>query len=233
MSAQNSSATHTFFSFLIAVLVTLTAFPVLGWHYYENLEGFALVGIAGLTLSDSVMLFCAYWQIKSSSNAERITALICKFLIAITVVTIAVLVIADSAAKKIAEKNQRINQESQLAQQAQKNQLATDILKIDKSTEGRKLAREAINQNSKQSTVDNAAAAFTVPTWLSGLGSFLIPPIISIICALVLSIVHQLSISVKTSELTETLTTTENLAENAENPAETSNILRIPRKKKR
>jgi hypothetical protein len=75
----------------------------LGWHYYENLEGFALVGIAGLTLSDSVMLFCAYWQIKSASNAERITP-ICKFLIAITVVTIAVLVIADSAAKKVATK---------------------------------------------------------------------------------------------------------------------------------
>jgi len=234
MSAQGSSGTHTFFSFLIAVLVTLTAFPVLGWHYYENLEGFALVGIAGLTLSDSVMLFCAYWQIKSASNAERITALICKFLIAITVVIIAVLVIADSAAKKIAEKNQRINQENQLAQQAQKNQLATDILKIDKSTEGRKLAREAINQNSKQSTVDNSvSAAFTVPTWLSGLGSFLIPPIISIICALVLSIVHQLSVSVKTSELTETFTTVEKLTENAENPAENSNILRIPRKKKR
>jgi hypothetical protein len=48
---------------------------------------------------------------------------------------------------------------------------------------------------------------------------------------LVLSIVHQLSISVKTAELTETLTTVENLAENAENPAETSNILRIPREK--
>lgn len=234
MSGKNSSGTHTVFSFLIAVLVTLTAFPVLGWHYYENLEGFALIGIAGLLLSDSVMMFCAYWQIRSDSNSERITALICKFLIAITVVTIAVLVIADSASRKIAEKNQRISQENQLAQQAQKNQLATEILKIDKSTEGRKLAREAINQNSKQSPTESTAlsAAFTVPAWLSGVGSFLIPPIISIICALVLSIVHQLSISVKKSELTETLTAGEKLTETAENLTENSNLITIPRKKK-
>ena len=235
MSGKNSSGTHIVFSFLIAVLVTLTAFPVLGWHYYENLEGFALIGIAGLLLSDSVMMFCAYWEKRSPNPAERVTALICKFLIAATVVTIAVLVIADTAARKIADKADRVNQESQLAQQAQKNQLATEILKLDKSPEGRKLAREAFNQKI-ENTKTTIAPSVVIPAWLSGVGSFLIPPIIAILCALVLSIVHQVSIytnSVKTSELTEIPTTAENLAENAENPAENSNILRIPRKKKR
>lgn len=230
MSTQGSSGTHTVFSFLIAVLVTLTAFPILGWHYYENLEGFALIGIAGLLLSDSVMLFCAYWQLKSNNTAERITALVCKFLIATVVILIAVLVIADSAAKKIAEKQQRAHAESQLVQREQKNKLATDILRIDKSPEGRKLAREAINQ--KEETLPSISAAFTVPTWLSGLGSFLIPPIVSILCALVLSIVHQVAISVKKSELTETLMAGEKLTETAENLTENSNLITIPRKKK-
>ena len=140
------------------------------------------------------------------------------------------LVIADSAAKKIAEKQQRAHAESQLVQREQKNKLATDILRIDKSPEGRKLAREAINQ--KEETLPSISAAFTVPTWLSGLGSFLIPPIVSILCALVLSIVHQVAISVKKSELTEAFTAGEKLTENAENLTENSNLITIPRKKK-
>ena len=39
------------FSYLFAALVTLCTLPVLGWHYWTTLEGFAVLAIGGLAMA--------------------------------------------------------------------------------------------------------------------------------------------------------------------------------------
>src|SRR5262245_52176673 len=50
-----------------AICITLTTFPVVGYHYWQTLSGFALLAIFGLGFVDFILWYCAYWTATAAS----------------------------------------------------------------------------------------------------------------------------------------------------------------------
>ena len=178
------------FSYLFAALVTLCTLPVLGWHYWTTLEGFAVLAIGGLAMADCVLWFSSHWSVKTQSGIMRAVSLTVKFSIACIMVFVAALAIMimrtdhqltaisklDSE-NHIAEIRARAVVAKDLAATVGGRRAATEIMKVDAASSAANLAEK------NRSTIE---ARF--PGWLLDYGLYVLPPLAAIFGALVLSI---------------------------------------------
>jgi hypothetical protein len=56
------SSENRLFSYAFAALVTLSSLPVLAWHYWQSLDGVAVLALTGLALADLVLWQSTHWS---------------------------------------------------------------------------------------------------------------------------------------------------------------------------
>lgn len=178
------------FSYLFAALVTLCTLPVLAWHYWTTLEGFAVLAIGGLAMADCVLWFSSHWSVKTQSGIMRAVSLTVKFSIACIMVFIAALAIMimrtdhqltminklDSD-NHIAEIQARATAAKDLALTPGGRRAATEIAKVNITSSAASLAEKS------RATIETR-----FPGWLLDYGLYVLPPLAAILGALVLSI---------------------------------------------
>ena len=178
------------FSYLFAALVTLCTLPVLAWHYWTTLDGFAVLAIGGLAMADCVLWFSSHWSVKTQSGIMRAVSLTVKFSIACVMVFIAALAIMlmrtdhqltainklDSD-NHIAEIQARAAAASTLAATPGGRQAAREIAKVNITSSAANLAEKS------RATIESR-----FPGWLLDYGLYVLPPLAAILGALVLSI---------------------------------------------
>lgn len=181
---------HAAFTFLLCATVTLSAFPVLAMHYLNSLESFALLAVGGLLISDLTMWFAALWSVRTKSALMRTMGLIVKYVIALSAVCIAAVVIVIMRADHTAS---TIVKEQSAARTAEIAARADAAAKLAQVTGGRSAAREfaKLDQAKTADVVvseERRRLEETLPPWLTRYGIYILLPIISILGALALSI---------------------------------------------
>lgn len=193
------------FSYLFAALVTLCTLPVLGYHYWTTLEGFAVLAIGGLAMADCVLWFSSHWSVKTQSGIMRAVSLTVKFSIACIMVFIAALAIMLMRSDRqlttinkldsdnhIAEIQARAAAAKDLALTPGGRRAATEIAKVNITSSAASLAEK------NRSTIE---ARF--PGWLLDYGLYVLPPLAAILGALVLSIAAMIVKAREMENLTE------------------------------
>jgi hypothetical protein len=80
--SKNFDSQARAFSFLFCALVSLASLPLLGWHYWQTLHGFAVLALFGLLGVDLVLWFASYWSTSASTAALKVAALVVKIALA-------------------------------------------------------------------------------------------------------------------------------------------------------
>jgi hypothetical protein len=177
------------FGYVFAALVTLCTLPVIAWHYWQTLEGFALLGIGGLALADCVLWFSSHWAGKVRSGVLKAVTLGVKFALAGVMVCIAALCIilmrADRDFRQVAE----LAREDRTAEIQARAKAAADL-----TAAGNRAAARDILKTDKTESISSIAdrsrqgLEARVPAWLSTWGIYILPPLCALLGALVLSI---------------------------------------------
>lgn len=178
------------FTFVFCGLITLACFPVLGLHYWQNLQGAAVLAIGGLLLSDAVMWFSGFWSVRTKSVLMRAVSLIVKYAIAAAAVCIAAVVITIMRADHQTASIIKEQSAARTAEIQARAQAAKDLASVPG---GRAAAREfaKIDQAKPADAVmtqERARIEETLPAWFVRYGIYILLPIISILGALALSI---------------------------------------------
>lgn len=190
MSNTSFRSQNAAFAFVVCGLVTLSCFPVLGYHFAVTLSGFALLAIAGLLLSDSVMWFSAFWSVRTQSPLMKTVALIVKYAIALCAVAVAALVIAlmraDSQTKSIIEEQSK----ARVAEIQARGQVAKELAGTQG---GRSAAREFAKMESGKSAdaivqEEQSKLHALIPAWVTSYGIYFVLPLISLLGAVALSV---------------------------------------------
>lgn len=168
------------FSLIFSALVTLSCFPVLTYHYWVSLDGFAVVAIGGLLLSDCVLWFAAYWSVSAESSLLRVVALVTKFSVAAAAVCVVSLVIWTM------QMDSRQSRESEQATAGRIAEISARAAAVrELATVDRAAARVIAGQGTPSISVTPSAVT---PGWLQSVWLVAILPIVSILGALALSV---------------------------------------------
>lgn len=168
------------FSLIFSALVTLSCFPVLAYHYWVSLAGFAVVAIGGLLLSDCVLWFAAYWSVRADSALVRVISLVTKFSIAACAICVASLVIWTM---------QMDSRQSRASEQATAGRVAEIQARAAAARELATVDRAAARVIAGQGTPSiSVTAPSTAPDWSRSVWLVAILPGVSLLGALALSI---------------------------------------------
>lgn len=178
------------FSYLFAGLVSLCTLPVLAYHYWQTLTGFALLAIGGLALTDCVLWFASHWSTKTRSGVMKAVSLTVKFSIAGTMIAIAALAILLMRSERQVENMAKQSSEARIAEIKARTEAAKELAQVQG---GRSAAREIAKTGEGESVTQIAQANRSnleerIPGWLLDWGMYVIPPLCAIVGALVLSI---------------------------------------------
>lgn len=174
------------FSFVFCALVSLSCLPVMGWHYWQTLDGLALLAIVGLLLCDSVLWFASHWATSASTGSLRACSLVVKFALAAVMLLNAAACVAilrsDRQATSAAE-------QSTAARVAEINARAAAARDLAATPGGRAAARELVRMPAaEQARVEVATLPSILPPWYAAYGVYSLPPIVALIGFMVLAI---------------------------------------------
>jgi hypothetical protein len=177
------------FGYVFAALVTLCTLPVTAWHYWQTLEGFALLGIGGLALADCVLWFASHWAGKVRSGVLKAVTLGVKFALAGVMVGVAALCIILMRADRDFQSIAKLARENRTAEIEARAKAAADLTAAGNRAAARDILKTA-GAESVSSIADRSRQGLEarVPAWLSTWGIYILPPLCALLGALVLSI---------------------------------------------
>lgn len=169
------------FSLLFAALVTLSCFPVLGWHYWTTLNGLAVLAIGGLLLSDCVMWFSAFWSVRADAPLMRVTALVVKYSIGLAAVLVAACVLVLMRAEHQSDAAAAKETAARVAEIQARTQAAKELSAVNRAA-----AKEAMKLANP--TQVSSRTVSVLPSWLAEIGVYCLLPLLSILGAVALSV---------------------------------------------
>jgi hypothetical protein len=178
------------FSYLFCALITLCCLPVLAYHYYTTLDGFALLAIGGLLLTDCVMWFASHWSTRTGHAVMRAVALAVKFAIAAIMVCVAAIAIMLMRADRQTAEITKLSSQNRTAEIASRAEAVKSLAGLTGTREAmRELAKVSATESVTQTaTNQRAALEAKIPAWLLDQGLYSLPPLSAIVGALLLSI---------------------------------------------
>lgn len=178
------------FSYLFCALITLCCLPVLSYHYYTTLDGFALLAIGGLLLTDCVMWFASHWSTRTGSAVMRAVSLGVKFAIAAIMVCVAAIAIMLMRADRQTAELTKLSAQNKSAEIASRVEGVKALAGLKGTGAAMKeLAKVAVTESVTQvATNQRAALEAKIPAWLLDQGLYTLPPLSAIAGALLLSI---------------------------------------------
>lgn len=170
------------FSFLFCALVSLASLPLLGWHYWQTLSGFAVLALAGLLGVDLVLWFASYWSTSASTAALKVCALVVKIVLAAVMLLNAGAVLyllrsdqhAASAAAQVSA--------STVAEIAARAAAARELAS---TPGGRQAAREFARM---PAPAPPSSSTSLLPRWYTDFGVYTVPPLAALLGFCVLTI---------------------------------------------
>ena len=178
------------FSYLFCALVSLCTLPILSYHYYTTLDGFALLAIGGLLMADCVLWFSSHWSTRPGHPVMRAVSLAVKFAIAAVMVSIAGIAMLVMRSDRQTSDQTRLSIESQTAE----IQARAEAVRSLAGTAGTNAALRELAKTDKRESVGEIAAKnrtsieSRIPAWLLDQGLYSLPPLSAIVGALILSI---------------------------------------------
>ena len=178
------------FSYLFCALITLCCLPILAYHYYTTLDGFALLAIGGLLLTDCVMWFASHWSTRTGHAVMRAVSLGVKFGIAAIMVSVAAIAIMLMRADHQTAEVSKLTAQNKSAEIASRAEAVKSLAGISGTREAmRELAKVSATESVTQTaTNQRAALEAKIPAWLLDQGLYSLPPLSAIAGALLLSI---------------------------------------------
>jgi hypothetical protein len=178
------------FSYLFCALITLCCLPILAYHYYTTLDGFALLAIGGLLLTDCVMWFASHWSTRTGHAVMRAVSLAVKFGIAAIMVSVAAIAIMLMRADRQTAEITKLSSQNRTAEIASRAEAVKSLAGINGTREAmRELAKVSATESVTQTaTNQRAALEAKIPAWLLDQGLYSLPPLSAIAGALLLSI---------------------------------------------
>ncbi len=190
MQAKGFKTEVKIFSYLFCALITLCCLPVLSYHYYTTLDGFALLAIGGLLLTDCVMWFSSHWSTRTGSAVMRAVSLGVKFAIAAIMVCVAAIAIMLMRADRQTAELTKLSAQNKSAEIASRVEGVKALAGLKGTGAAMKeLAKVAVTESVTQvATNQRAALEAKIPAWLLDQGLYTLPPLSAIAGALLLSI---------------------------------------------
>lgn len=178
------------FGYLFAFLITLCTLPITAFHYWRNLEGFALLGIGGLALADCVLWFASHWATKAHSGMMKAVSLGVKFALAAVMICVAAVCLILMRSEREVQDLTRLEQEGKIREIEARTRAAKELA----GTTGGKAAAREIAKTEAGEAVSSIAREgresleSRVPAWLVTWGIYTLPPLCALAGALILSI---------------------------------------------
>ena len=178
------------FGYVFAFLITLCTLPITAFHYWRNLEGFALLGIGGLALADCVLWFASHWATKAHSGMMKAVSLGVKFGLAGVMICVAAVCLILMRSEREVQDLARLEQEGKIREIEARTRAAKELA----GTTGGKAAAREIAKTEAGEAVSNIAREgrqsleSRVPAWLVTWGIYTLPPLCALAGALILSI---------------------------------------------
>lgn len=190
MQAKGFKTEVKIFSYLFCALITLCCLPVLAYHYYTTLDGFALLAIGGLLLTDCVMWFASHWSTRTGSAVMRAVSLAVKFAIAAIMVSVAAIAIMLMRADRQTAELSKLTAQNRNSEIASRAEAVKSLAGLTGTREAmRELAKVSATESVTQTaTNQRAALEAKIPAWLLDQGLYTLPPLSAIAGALLLSI---------------------------------------------
>jgi hypothetical protein len=179
MSSKFKSQSFAF-SLIFSALITASCFPVLAFHYWTSLAGFAVVAIGGLLMSDCVLWFSAYWSVRADASLVRVVALVTKFSIAGCAICVASLVIFAMQTDSRQTRESEQATAGRVAEIQARAAAAKDLAGVDRAA-----ARAIAGQGTPSLSVTPSSP---VPDWSRSVWLIALLPGVSLVGALALSI---------------------------------------------
>ena len=178
------------FGYVFAFLITLCTLPITAFHYWRNLEGFGLLAIGGLGLSDSVLWFAAHWATKAQSGIMKAVSLGVKFALAAVMICVAAVCLIVGRADREVYDLARMEQEGKVREIEARTKAAKELAG---TAGGKGAAREIAKTEAGEGVLSIARTSresleSRVPAWLVTWGIYTLPPLCALVGALILSI---------------------------------------------
>lgn len=183
--SKNFESQARAFSFLFCALVSLASLPLLGWHYWQTLNGFAVLALAGLLGVDLVLWFASYWSTSASTAALKVSALVVKISLA------AIMLLNAGAVLYLLRSDQ---QTANAAAQASASTVAEIAARAAAARElastpgGRQAAREFARMPTPAGPALPSSSVVLLPRWYTDFGVYTVPPLTALLGFCVLTI---------------------------------------------
>ncbi len=178
------SSENRLFSYAFAALVTLSSLPVLAWHYWQSLDGVAVLALTGLALADLVLWQSTHWSVRAHVPAIKATALIAKIALSLVMlINAGVVVILIKDARSVEDR-----------EQARLVDLRERISGAERlAAAGARSAAREIAKSTTEAGESSGSTSSRVPTWYREIGVYCLPPVAALIVFFALSIVAALA----------------------------------------
>lgn len=173
------------FSFLFCALVSLASLPLLGWHYWQTLQGLAVLALFGLLGVDLVLWFASYWSTSASTAALKVSALVVKIALAGIMLLNAGAVLYIMRADQQAATATAQASASTVAEIAARAAAARELAA---TPGGRQAAREIARMPASAPPAPPSPSASILPRWYLDFGVYTVPPIAALLGFCVLTI---------------------------------------------
>lgn len=183
--SKNFESQARAFSFLFCALVSLASLPLLGWHYWQTLNGFAVLALAGLLGVDLVLWFASYWSTSASTAALKVSALVVKISLA------AIMLLNAGAVLYLLRSDQ---QTANVAAQVSASKVAEIAARAAAARElastpgGRQAAREFARMPAPAGPALPSSSVGLLPRWYTDFGVYTVPPLAALLGFCVLTI---------------------------------------------
>lgn len=178
------SSENRLFSYAFAALVTLSSLPVLSWHYWQSLDGVAVLALIGLALADLVLWQSTHWSVRAHVPAIKATALIAKIALSLVMlINAGVVVILIRDARSVEDR-----------EQARLVELRERISGAERlAAAGARSAAREIARSTPEAGTSSASTSSRIPAWYREIGVYCLPPVAGLIVFFALSIVAALA----------------------------------------
>jgi hypothetical protein len=177
------SSENRLFSYAFAALVTLSSLPVLSWHYWQSLDGVAVLALIGLALADLVLWQSTHWSVLAHVPAIKATALIAKIALSLVMlINAGVVVILIRDARSVEDREQAC-----LVELRERISGAERLAAAGARSAAREIAKSTPEAGASASTSSRILA------WYREIGVYCLPPVAGLIVFFALSIVAALA----------------------------------------
>jgi hypothetical protein len=183
--SQNFDSQARAFSFLFCALVSLASLPLIGWHYWQTLHGFAVLALFGLLGVDLVLWFSSYWSTSASTASLKVAALAVKIALA------GVMLLNAGAVLYIMRTDQQVATSTAQASASTVAEIAARAAaarELVATLGGRQAAREIARMPATVPPTPPSPSDSILPRWYLDFGVYTVPPIAALLGFCVLTI---------------------------------------------